>query len=88
MKKEREQRIRADKEFYAKCGELLGIDHEYKVPFSRKTRWNCRTLGNGRYPGFGTIQIFNPTCIRVMAAGGTKMFDNFEDVYEYIVALR
>lgn len=45
--------------FYNKCAELLGVDHDY-LPFQYRyrTRWNNRTPGSGRYPGFGIIRKF------------------------------
>ena len=69
--------------FYTRCGEILGIEHEYHVPYKRRTRWNARVLGNGRYPGFGTIQIFGSQ-IRVMCKKGTFMLDSYEEVYTFL----
>ena len=83
MKEEREARIRREQEFYATCSELLQIEHDYKVPFRKKTRWNNRVLGNGRFPGFGTIQYFG-SFIRVMCHKGTFQFNKFEEVYDFL----
>jgi hypothetical protein len=46
--------------FYNKVAELLGCtEHAYKkFPYRKRTRWNARVLGNGRYPGFGLVRIF------------------------------
>lgn len=48
-----------DREFYDRCAEVLGTDHEY-LPFAHhaRTRWNNRRPGSGRFPGFGIIRIF------------------------------
>lgn len=48
--------------FYLRCSELLGCtEHTYKeFPFRKRTRWNNRTAGNGRYPGIGLIRVFGP----------------------------
>lgn len=78
---EKQQR---EKDFYTKCGEILNIKHEYHKPWPRRTRWNCRTLGNGRYPGFGTIQIFGSN-IRIMSKRGTKVFSSYAEVYDYLI---
>ncbi len=46
-------------EFYNKCAELLGTEYNcesFKYPY--RTRWNNRTPGSGRYPGFGIIRKF------------------------------
>jgi hypothetical protein len=71
------------REFYERCAEILNIEHEYKQPVPRRTRWNNRRLGNGRYPGFGLIQCFGNS-VRVMSKSGTRMFDSYEKVYEYL----
>lgn len=72
------------KEFYARCGEILGIEHDWQEPVPRRTRWNTRNLGNGRFPGFGLVQMFGPASIRVVSKAGTKMFTTAEAVYEYL----
>ena len=48
-----------NEEFYSKCAELLGAEHEY-LPFThyKRTRWNNRKPGSGRYPGYGIIRKF------------------------------
>ena len=71
------------REFYARCAEILNIEHEYREPVPRRNRWNTRRLGNGRYPGFGLIHCFGST-VRVMSKLGTRQFDSYEKVYEYL----
>lgn len=45
--------------FYLQCAELLGTSYNCKpFPYSKRTRWNNRAPGSGRYPGFGTIRKF------------------------------
>lgn len=48
-----------NEEFYAKCAELLGVEHDY-LPFEYRyrTRWNNRKPGSGRFPGRGIIRKF------------------------------
>jgi hypothetical protein len=48
-----------NEDFYNKCAELLGVEHEY-LPFThyKRTRWNNRTPGSGRFPGRGIIRKF------------------------------
>lgn len=72
------------REFYTRCGELLGIEHNYNVPVPRRNRWNTRRLGNGRYPGFGLIHCYGTT-VRVISRHGTRMFSSYEAVYEYLL---
>ena len=74
----------AEEAFYTKCGEILNIPHEYNTPVPRRTRWNNRLIGNGRYKGFGTIHVAG-SMIRVMdRKRGTFMFYKYEDVYNYL----
>ena len=69
--------------FYETCSEILEIAHDFKEPVRRRTRWNTRFLGNGRYPGFGLVQCFGHS-IRVVTKDGTKMFKTYDEVYEYL----
>ena len=71
-------------EFYAQCGAILGIDHEWSEPVKRRNRWNTRKIGNGRFPGFGLVQSFNAKLFRVVSRHGTQMFYSPEEVYEYL----
>jgi len=83
MKEERKAKLRLEQEFYTKCAELLSCDHAYHEPYEYKTRWNVRTLGNGRYEGHGVIRMYSQTCIRVMLSNPKliRTYDNVQDVY-------
>jgi hypothetical protein len=56
-----------EESFYKTIAELLGCDtHDYKpYPYSKRTRWNNRSPGNGRYLGHGVIKRYNSTVILV-----------------------
>ena len=69
------------KEFYMRCSEILGIEHEWNDPVPRRTRWNTRLLGNGRYPGFGLVQCFGHSIRVISKEHGTHMYNTYEDVY-------
>ena len=71
------------REFYENCAEILNIEHNYNEPVPRRNRWNTRRLGNGRYPGFGLIHCFGSR-VRVMSKNGTRMFNTYEETYEYL----
>jgi hypothetical protein len=71
------------KEFYARCGEILGIEHKWNDPVPRRNRWNTRLIGNGRFPGYGLIRCYGRQ-IMVTSKHGTKMFDNAETVYDFL----
>lgn len=75
------------KAFYARCSEILNIKHEYNTPVPRRTRWNTRFIGNGRYPGFGLIRCYGNSVMITTKTHGSKMFADYESVYEYLVAL-
>jgi len=87
IEEEKKARVRREQEFYAKCGELLGLEHVYNVPFERKTRWNQRNPGNGRYEGFGVIRRYSSTLIHVMSKDTNETFTSEEKVYEYLLKL-
>ena len=74
------------REFYDNCAYILNIDHEFHDPVPRRTRWNTRFLGNGRYSGFGLVQCFGSS-VRVVSKHGTKMFKTYEETYDYLKIL-
>jgi len=83
------QKTEEDKKvFYARCGEILEIKHEYRKPVPKRTRWNTRLLGNGRYPSFGLIRCYGSNVMMISKKHGTKMFSNYESVYEYLHSLK
>lgn len=48
-----------NEEFYVECERILGVPHEgAPFPFYKRTRWNNRVAGRGRYPGKGIIRCF------------------------------
>lgn len=45
--------------FYRECARLLGTSYDcVPFPFRKRTRWNNRTAGSGRFPGHGIIRVF------------------------------
>ena len=75
-----------NKEFYDNCARLMGTTHEYNLPVPRRTRWNTRILGNGRFPNRGVIRPFGPTCIHVMLTNPTitKTFESEHTLFEFL----
>ena len=46
--------------------QLLECETDYTpYPYTKKTRWNNRSPGNGRYPGRGIVRRFNGTNIHL-----------------------
>jgi len=54
-------------EFYNRCAELLECDYHPGAPFafSKRTRWNNRTAGQGRFVGRGVIRRYSETLIHI-----------------------
>jgi len=72
-----EKKVKIIEEFYGSCAEILGTEHEFRdhvprprmsrtgeiyTPDTSHTRWN-RPLGNGRFPGYGSIRLFWPDTV-------------------------
>lgn len=50
-----------NKEFYNECAKLLKTEYtcnSWPWPGIRKTRWNNRSPGEGRFPNFGLIRCY------------------------------
>jgi hypothetical protein len=62
-----ENEISVEEGFYREIAIILGCDaHNYRpYPYSKRTRWNNREPGNGRYPGHGLIRRYSSTNISV-----------------------
>jgi len=65
--------------FYAQCGEILGIEHNWNAPVKRRNRWNARRIGNGRFPGYGLIRVYGNQ-VMVTNKQGTKMYKSADEV--------
>jgi len=78
-----------NKEFYDRCAELLGTTHEYHDPVPRRTRWNTRLLGNGRFPGRGVIRPYNANCIHAMLTNPriVRTFTSVDALFEFLETL-
>ena len=62
-----ENEISVEQGFYEECAKLLDCaEHTYrKFPYRKRTRWNNRTAGNGRFPGHGLVRMFSHNLITV-----------------------
>ena len=69
--------------FYARCGEILGIEHNWNTPVKRRNRWNARRIGNGRFPGYGLIRVYGDQ-VMVTNKQGTKMYKSAEEVLQML----
>ena len=71
-----------------KVSEILKIEVEYHIPYTKRNRWNARRLGNGRFKGFGLVQCFGDEKVRVVSKKGTHYFTSYTDVYKYLKEIR
>lgn len=61
-----DDRFDVEQRFYETVAELLECDdHSYLVPVPKRTRWNNRHPGNGRFPNHGIVRYFGPSHILV-----------------------
>ena len=52
--------------FYQAVADVLGCSHDYDPwIYDRRTRWNHRRLGNGRYAQHGMVRRYSATLIHV-----------------------
>ena len=90
-----------EKEFYQRCSDLLGVEHEYRDPTpvpkmpdregnirtTYKNRYNGRTPGNGRFPGVGIVRNFGSFIqVRLTAPALHGNFSNFDEALAAIEA--
>lgn len=79
-----------NEKFYAECAALLGCEHEGS-PFAyyKRTRWNNRKAGQGRFLGRGIIRAFGDNLVQVrlhdpiLSMDGTK-----QEVLEALTKLK
>lgn len=76
-----------DREFYEECASLLNCEH-HGEPFKyhKRTRWNNRIAGQGRFIGCGIIRCFGSDVHMALVAPVTvtKRFPNKDAALEYL----
>jgi len=80
--------ITEEENFYNTVADLLECEnHNYK-PFQyiKRTRWNNRDAGNGRYLGFGIVRRYSSEKILVQlhTPPVIGLFSSAQDAYEAI----
>ena len=59
-------KTRVEQGFYQAVAQILGCETDYKPwLFSKRTRWNHRNPGNGRYAGHGMVRRYSSNMIHV-----------------------
>ena len=78
----------AVEEFYHAVAMLLKCeDHSTEMfPYGRRTRWNNRKPGAGRFPGHGLVRYFGPATIHVHLTTPPVqgLFNSTDDVLDAI----
>jgi hypothetical protein len=77
-------------QFYAEVAEILGTTHDYREP-KRRTRWNARQVGNGRFPGWGLVRLFGDAVLVCLRRGPPPLIRRFasrEEALEFLRQLR
>lgn len=81
-----------DKEaFYEECAKILGVEYEYKVPYSAykwPNRWNNRAPGNGRFEGRGCVMMYGASCIHIMLHSPKKVNCKAQSVEQALEILK
>ena len=76
-------------DFYQQCADILQVPHNYVEPVSRRTRWNNRHPGNGRYEGYGLIRRYNASFIHVhFGTKGSAIYRSENEVFEFLKKLK
>jgi len=84
------ERQTVEQGFYQACASLLGAHHDYRpYPYRRRTRWNNRAAGNGRFPGFGIIRLFGEKVHMQLRAPQpvNRWFGRREDALAYLAGI-
>lgn len=75
-------------EFYNDVARLLNCSrHSYKeFPFSKRSRWNNREQGNGRFPNNGIVRYYNSETIHIALTNPklTGLYKSTADALEAI----
>lgn len=70
--------------FYQKCSDILNVEYDCEqFKYRKRTRWNNRKPGSGRYPGFGLIRHFGSD-IHVTFKDCNKKFKSENEVFTFL----
>jgi hypothetical protein len=77
-----------DEQFYAECAALLGTTHDdTPFPYRKRTRWNNRTPGRGRFPGRGVIRVFGDSVHVALSSPSIHFIGTKESVLDLLRAI-
>lgn len=75
-------------EFWMLCDSILGIQTQKPINIRRRTRWNNREPGSGRYPGIGLIRYYSSEIIHITTHDENKTFSSCYDAIEFLKYLK
>lgn len=56
-----------NEEFYHRCAEILGQEYACQsFQHYKRTRWNNRKPGSGRFPDHGVVRVFGENLIQML----------------------
>lgn len=75
-----------DERFYLRCAEILDVQTEVRpFPYYKRTRWNNRVPGSGRFPGRGLVRLFGNTVhITLREPPINRVFESRDEALEFL----
>lgn len=74
--------------FYKECADLLDTTYDCEsFPWRKRTRWNNRKPGSGRYPGYGLIRCFGDV-VHVVLHTPVKLNATFTNKVDALNAIK
>jgi hypothetical protein len=75
--------------FYLEVAAILDVPCVEVVEPKRRTRWNARQPGNGRYPGRGLVRAFGDrVLVQLRVPPVTRWFETRRKALEFLRQLR
>ena len=79
-----------NEEFYLRCAEILNTDHlGVPFPYYKRTRWNNRVAGQGRFEGRGIVRCFGSQVHIALTSPAvvSKIFESKEEALLFLETL-
>lgn len=77
-------------DFYLECARILETDHNGDpFPYGKRTRWNNRKPGQGRFDQYGIIRIFgNSIHLAFHSPQLHRIFESKQQCLEFLLSLK
>ncbi len=71
--------------FYLEVGVILDMSHVEITEPKRRTRWNARQPGNGRYPGRGLVRLYGErVLVQLRSPPVTRWFETRREALDFL----